>query len=81
MSDRNHPKFIKRLGPNQGFPPGYSVAHTIAPTADNRFLLVASWVSGYVVKIDTATDTVVKVWGPEDGLVKPHGIYATGGLR
>lgn len=81
LSDRNNPRFIKRLGPNQGFPPGYSVAHTIAPTADNRFLLVASWVSGYVVKIDTATDTVVKVWGPEDGLVKPHGIYAAGGLR
>jgi hypothetical protein len=41
-------------------------------------LIVASWLSGYELKLDTQTDTVVKVWGPDDGLVKPHGIYAAG---
>jgi DNA-binding beta-propeller fold protein YncE len=56
-----------------------SVAHTITPTPDHRYLLVASWVSGYVLKIDTETDAVAKVWGPNDGLVKPHGIFAAGG--
>lgn len=81
LSDRNNPRFIKRLKPGKDLPAGYSVAHTISPTPDNRYLLVASWVSGYVLKIDTATDTVAKVWGPADGLVKPHGIFAAGGLR
>lgn len=81
LTDRDNPKFIKRLGPNNGLPPGYAVAHTISPTPDNRYLMVASWVSGYVLKIDTRTDTVAKIWGPADGLVKPHGIFAAGGLR
>lgn len=81
LSDRKNPRFIKRLRPGFELPQGYSVAHTISPTPDHRHLLVASWVSGYVLKIDTETDTVVKVWGPQDGLVKPHGIFAAGGLR
>jgi hypothetical protein len=81
LTNREKPRFIKRLKPGAGLPTGYTVAHTISPTPDNRFLMVASWVSGYVIKIDTATDTVVKAWGPSDGLVQPHGIYAAGGLR
>ncbi|SOD39827.1 hypothetical protein [Nitrosovibrio sp. Nv4] len=81
LTDREKPRFIKRLRPGFELPAGYSVAHTISPTPDHRHLLVASWVSGYVLKIDTETDTVTKVWGPRDGLVKPHGIFAAGGLR
>ena len=81
LTDREKPKFIKRLRPGFELPKGYAVAHTISPTPDHRYLLVASWVSGYVLKIDTETDTVAKVWGPRDGLVKPHGIFAAGGLR
>ncbi len=81
LTDRYKPRFIKRLKPGQDLPTGYSVAHTISPTPDHRYLIVASWVSGYVLKIDTVTDTVVKVWGPNDGLIKPHGIYTAGGLR
>jgi hypothetical protein len=81
LTDRYKPRFIKRLKPGQDLPTGYTVAHTISPTPDNRYLIVASWVSGYVLKIDTVTDTVVKVWGPNDGLVMPHGIYTAGGLR
>lgn len=81
LTNRDRPRFIKRLKPGFELPKGYTVAHTISPTPDNRYLLVASWVSGYVIKIDTATDTVTKVWGPSDGLVQPHGIFAAGGLR
>jgi hypothetical protein len=81
LTDRANPRFIKRLKPGSGLPNGYTVAHTISPTPDNRYLMVASWVSGYVLKIDTATDTVTKVWGPSDGLVKPHGIFSAGSLR
>jgi hypothetical protein len=81
LSDRKKPKFIKRLRPGVELPEGFAVAHTLSPTPDNRYLLLASWVSGYVLKIDTITDTVAKVFGPSDGLVMPHGIYAAGGNR
>ncbi|MGG7054323.1 YncE family protein [Nitrosomonas sp. ANs5] len=81
LSDRYRPRFIKRLRPGHELPAGYAVAHTLSPTPDNRYLMLASWVSGFVVKIDTTTDTVVKVFGPDDGLVMPHGIFAAGATR
>lgn len=81
ITDRYNPKFIKRLKPGVELPEGYAVAHTISPAPDNRHLIIASWVSGYVLKLDTVTDTVVKVWGPEDGLVQPHGLFAAGADR
>ena len=81
LTDRYKPRFLKRLKPGRELPTGYAVAHTISPTPDNRYLIVASWVSGYVLKIDTETDTVAKIWGPNDGLTKPHGICTAGGLR
>lgn len=81
LTDRYKPRFLRRLKPGRELPTGYAVAHTISPTPDNRYLIVASWVSGYVLKIDTETDTVVKIWGPNDGLTKPHGICTAGGLR
>ena len=81
LTNGERPRVIKRLKPGFDLPRGYTVAHTISPSPDNRYLMVASWVSGYVIKIDTATDRVAKVWGPSDGLVQPHGIYAAGGLR
>jgi hypothetical protein len=81
LTDRDKPRFLKRLKPGQELPTGYAVAHTISPTPDNRYLIIASWVSGYVLKLDTYTDTIVKIWGPADGLVSPHGIFAAGGSR
>lgn len=81
ISDRFNPRFIKRFKPGEEFPQGYAVAHTLSPTPDSRYLMLASWVSGYVIKIDTLTDTVVKVFGPNDGLVMPHGLHAAGGIR
>jgi DNA-binding beta-propeller fold protein YncE len=81
FTDPLNPRFIKRLKPGNELPNGYAVAHTITPTPDNRHLIVASWVSGYVLKIDTQTDTVVKKWGPDDGLVQPHGLFSAGANR
>lgn len=81
ISDIHNPQFIKRFRPGVELPEGFSVAHSLTPTPDNRYLMVASWFSGYVVKIDTLTDTVVKIFGPEDGLVMPHGLYAAGNRR
>ena len=81
ITDRYKPKFLKRLKPGVELPAGYSVAHTISPSADDRYLIIASWVSGYVLKLDTHTDTIVKVWGPADGLVMPHGLFSAGSIR
>ena len=81
ISDNYRPQFIKRFKPGEELPDGFSVAHSLTPTPDHRFLLVASWHSGYVIKIDTLTDTVVKVFGPEDGLAMPHGFFAAGNIR
>ncbi|MBA2483395.1 MAG: hypothetical protein H0V39_03045 [Nitrosomonas sp.] len=78
LTDRYNPKFLKRLTPGNELPAGYTVAHTINPTPDGRHILVASYATGYILKIDTYTDSVMKVWGPDYGIVKPHGIYTAG---
>lgn len=81
ITDRENPTFIKRFRPGVELPEGFAVAHTLSTTPDNRYIYMASWVSGYVVKIDTFTDTVAHIHGPEDGMVMPHGIHVGGGLR
>jgi hypothetical protein len=81
ITDRFNPVFIKRLEPGVDFPTGYNIAHTFSPTVDGRYIMLGSWHSGYVIKIDTYDDTVAKIWGPEDGLVMPHGLFPAGGLR
>lgn len=81
LTDRLNPVFLKRLEPGVDFPANYNIAHTFSPTVDGRFIILGSWHSGYVIKIDTYDDTVAHLWGPSDGLVMPHGVYAAGGLR
>lgn len=81
LSDRLNPVFLKRLEPGVDLPAGYNIAHTFSPSVDGRFVIVGSWHSGYVIKIDTYDDTVAHIWGPDDGLVMPHGVFAAGGLR
>ncbi|MCH2170271.1 hypothetical protein MK489_05775 [Myxococcota bacterium] len=81
ISDPHNPKFLKRFKPGEDLPDGFSVAHAFAPSPDHRYLMVASWYSGYVIKIDTLTDEVVKVFGPKDGLVMPHGLFGAGNNR
>ena len=81
ITDRLNPVFLKRLEPGVDLPIGYNIAHTLVKTKDNRFVLVFSWHSGWVIKIDTYDDTVSHIWGPDDGLVMPHGGYAAGQIR
>ena len=81
LTDRLNPVFLKRLKPGEDLPVGYNIAHTFSPTVDGRFIMLGSWHSGFVIKIDTYDDTVAHIWGPDDGLVMPHGLYAAGGLR
>lgn len=75
------PRFLTRLRPGVELPADYAVAHTMVVTPDERFVYVASWASGYIVKIDVASNKVVKTFGPESGMVMPHGIFIAGGIR
>jgi len=50
-------------------PEDFAVAHGLTVTPDEKSVFVASYISSYIAKIDTATDTVTKVWGPHGGFV------------
>lgn len=75
------PKFIKRLKPGDGLPEDFAIAHGLTVTPDQKSVFVASYISSYIAKIDTSTDTVTKVWGSEDGLSMPHGGFVAGSNR
>lgn len=81
ISDKDNPEFIKRLQPGDDLPADFRIAHGLSPSADGSAVYVASYLSGYVLKIDTATDTVAKIYGSEDGLTTPHGGFAAGATR
>ncbi len=81
ITDRANPVFLKRLEPGVDLPTGYNIAHTLVKSKDNRYVNVFSWHSGWVIQIDTYDDTVSHVWGPDDGLVMPHGGFASGQIR
>ena len=81
ISSIDEPKFIKRLKPGQGLPSDFEIAHGLSATPDGSAVYVASYRSDYLLKIDTATDTVVKTYGAEDGLSATHGGFAAGSLR
>jgi len=81
LKNPRKPKFIKRLKPGVDLPEDFTVAHGLTVTPDQRSVFVASYRSSYIIKIDTDTDTVDKVWGPEDGLSAPHGGFVQGSNR
>jgi DNA-binding beta-propeller fold protein YncE len=81
VSNPAAPKFIKRLAPGQGLPADFRNAHTASATLDGDFVYVSSFISNHLVKIDTATDTVTKVYSMDQGLMMFHGEYAAGRNR
>jgi len=81
LSNRNKPEFIKRLKPGVELPADFTVAHGLGVTADQRFIYITSYASSYILKLDTKTDTIVKVYGAEDGLTMPHGGFVSGAIR
>lgn len=81
ISNIPQPRFIKRFRPGIELPADFYVAHGINATPDGRSVYVASYASNYIIKIDTLTNEVVKVYGPEDGLNMPHGGYIAGNSR
>jgi hypothetical protein len=81
ISNVSRPKFIKRLRPGVELPPDFAVAHAMAVTPDQNFVYVSSYATHHIIKIDTATDTVVKVFDRTDGLDMPHGEFIQGNYR
>jgi YVTN family beta-propeller protein len=85
ISDARYPHFIKRLVPHEDFdvgtdylPADFAIAHGLGVTPDNRYVYVASYASGYILKIDTAIDQVVAVFSAEEGVEMPHGGFIPG---
>jgi DNA-binding beta-propeller fold protein YncE len=81
ISNPRQPRFLKRFKPGDELPADYCIAHAMTVTPDGQSLYVASYACSYIVKIDTTTDEVVKVYGPADGLNRPHGGFIAGSLR
>ena len=81
LKNPRKPRFIKRLKPAGELPADFSVAHGLAVTPDQKSVYVASYASGYIVKIETTNDTVDKVWGKSQGLTTPHGGFIAGSSR
>lgn len=78
ISQPDKPAFIKRLRPGQELPEDFRNAHTITAMADEDSVFVSSFVSNHLVRIDTATDDVAKVYSAADGLNMFHGEFAAG---
>ena len=82
ISDTTKPQLINRLSPEKGLPENFQLGHTIYSTPDNKFVYVEDWNSGQLVKLDTATDKVIKVFNKENiGFEMPHGGFITGKYR
>lgn len=81
ITDIQNPEFIKRLKPGDGLPADFRIAHGLSPSSDGSAVYVASYLSAYLLKIDTETDTVVVEYGEDDGLISTHGGFAAGASR
>ncbi|MGB3510932.1 MAG: hypothetical protein WBA93_17210 [Microcoleaceae cyanobacterium] len=81
ISDVNEPEFIKRFKPGEELPVDFAIAHGLNVTPDERYVYAASYASNYIIKIDTETDEVEKVFSSEDELNMPHGGFTAGRYR
>ena len=76
------PKLIKTLTAGNGLPADFQLGHALYPTSDGKYVLVQSWNSGHLVKIDTSNDQVIKVFDKQNsGFVLPHGGFVVGQIR
>lgn len=78
ISYLHKPAFIKRLRPGYELPADFRNAHTITAMVDEDSVFVSSFVSNHLIRIDTATDDVAKVFSAADGLDMFHGEFAAG---
>jgi hypothetical protein len=78
ISNRDKPCFVKRLRPGHELPEDFRNAHTATAMFDEDSVFVSSFVSNYLIRVDTASDKVVKVYSAEDELDMFHGEFAAG---
>lgn len=78
FSNRGHPKFIKRLRPGRDLPADFNVAHSLSTSIDGKSVVVESYTSGYILKIDTGTLAVSEIANPKEGFKMPHGAWIAG---
>lgn len=78
FSNREHPTFIKRLRPGRELPADFSVAHSLSTSMDEKSVIVESYTSGYVLKIDTGTLAVSELATSKQGFKMPHGAWIAG---
>jgi hypothetical protein len=81
LYDRDRPSFLKRLRPGRELPANFRNAHTATAMFNEESVFISSFVSDHLVRIDTATDQVAKVYDADDGLSMFHGEFATGRNR
>lgn len=83
ISNIRQPLFLKRLKPggDKELPKGFYIAHGLNLTLDESFVYVVSYASSYIVKINTETDEVEKVYDSDDGITAPHGGFIVGRHR
>ena len=78
ISDRDKPKFIKRLRPGHELPDDFRNAHTATAMFDEDSVFVSSFVSNHLIRLETTNDKVAKVYSADDGLDMFHGEFAAG---
>jgi hypothetical protein len=78
ISNHGKPCFIKRLRPGHELPADFRNAHTATAMFDQDSVFISSFVSNHLVRIDTGTDKVAKVYSAADGLDMFHGEFAAG---
>ena len=78
FSNREHPKFVKRLRPGRELPADFSVAHSLSASMDGKSVVIESYTSGYVLKVDTGTLAVSEIANPKEGFKMPHGAWIAG---
>lgn len=81
ISKPDHPRLIKRLVPGIDLPADFKVAHVISVPNDYLYAYVSSYYSNHLIKLEIATQKVLKVYSAADGLDMPHGEFISGNLR
>lgn len=78
VKDIEHPVFLKRLAPGKELPVKFNIAHSLIASNSGRYVILESYSSGYIIRIDTETYEAVVLASPEEGFHMPHGAWIAG---
>ena len=77
IQNPTEPKLLKRFSAGMGLPSDFSNAHSLGTVLKGNSVYVESFSTDYLIKINSEKLEVEKIYGSEDGLDVPHGIYVT----